>query len=426
MILFYILIAITPFLNPPIVWRLVGSTATFKLLGALCAIYALIDIISRGSIPAYFRTCQAWFFAALVVLASISFFTRGYGHFLQNPILIYSDFVAFFFVTIALVHSPKRLRWVLFAAAAGIAYGSVDIIHEWFDGHRFFAGYRSGDSVGDGNYFSTSAALILPFVFLMIFHARKSWEKLFFSSCLLLSLGAIMLTGSRGGTLATAVSFLYVIRHSRRARNLTLVTLLILPLAVFLPASPIHRFLHPNERGINTEEFRLQAWEAGLRMFETHPFFGVGLGNFKILMPKYADPGVEIDTIAHNTYVEYLAELGPAGLFLFVAIAFSAFRSLRRVRRRTRPTGPTSGLYLAALALESGLIGYLVGACFLSAEYEKLLWLAIFLSICLPCLVSPGPRAEQETLVIETVPASSTGQRLHRAVPFYVEGRGSL
>lgn len=419
MILFYILIAVMPFVNPPIVWLLVGSTATFKILGTLCVFYALIDILRRGSIPAYFRTWQARFFAALVVLAAVSFFTRGYGHFFPNSaLLIYVDLVVFFFVTIALVHSPKRLRWALFASAVGIAYGSADIIREWVLLHRTYEGYRSGDSVGDGNYFSTSAALILPFVFLMIFRAKNSWEKLFFSGCLLLSLPAIMLTGSRGGSLAVATSFLYVIWHSRyRLRNLTLITLLVLPLAVFVPASPIHRFLHPRERGFSTEEFRLQAWMAGLRMFETHPFFGVGLGNFKILMPKYADPGVQIDTIAHNSYVECLAELGPAGLFLFVAIAYCAFRSLRKVRKRTRSSSPSSTLYLTALALESGLLGYMVGALFLSAEYEKLLWVVIFLSICLPRLVSPGPRAKQHSLPIETVLASSTGQQLHQAVP---------
>src|SRR5579872_1286371 len=187
MIFFYVLIAVMPFLNPPIVWRLVGSTATFKILGTICVCYALIDILRRGSVPAYFRTSQARLFSALVVLAAVSFFTRGYDHFFpSSALLVYSNFVAFFFVTIALVHSLKRLRWLLFASAAGIAYGSVDIIHEWLVLHGTYAGYRAGDSVGDGNYFSTSAALILPFVFLMIFRTKKSWEKLFFSGCLLL------------------------------------------------------------------------------------------------------------------------------------------------------------------------------------------------------------------------------------------------
>lgn len=404
MILFYLLIALTPFVNPPIVWRLLGNTGTFKVLGALCVVYAMIDIARRGSIPTYFRSWQARLFTTLVILACVSFFTMGSGIFLQNTtLLIYIDFVVFFLVTIAVVNSPNRVRWVMLAAVIGIAYGSADIIREWLIFHNSMAGYRAGDSVGDGNYFSTSAALVLPFVFLMIFHTKKLLGKLYFLGCLLISLVAIMLTGSRGGALAIAVSFLYVIWHSsHRVRNFTLIGVLALPLLILVPVSPLYRFLHPKEHGLNTEKTRLWAWEAGMKMFETHPFFGVGLGNFKLLMPVYAAPGVDFKSVAHNTYIEYLAELGPIGLLLFLGIAYCSFSSLRRVRIRTRSTGPPSVLYLVALSLEAGLLGYLVGALFLSAEYEKLYWMVIFLSACLPDMMRPRVSSELQALAAGT------------------------
>lgn len=387
MILFYLLVALAPFANPPIIWRILGSTGTFKVLGGLCVIYVIIDISRGGSIPAYFRTAQARFFVALFVLASFSYFAMSAS--LQNTtLLIYLDFVVFFFVIVTLVNSMGRLRWTLLASILGIAYGSADIIHEWLRFHSTMAHYRAGDSVGDGNYFSTAAALILPLVYLMIFSAKKSSEKLFFLGVLLISVVAIMLTGSRGGALAVATSLLYLIWHSRhRVRNLVLIIIVALPLSIFVPVSPLNRFLHPKMRGVNTEETRLEAWGAGLKMFKDHPLFGVGLGNFKALMPLYVAPGVDFKSIAHNTYVELLAELGPLGLIFFLAIVFFAFRSLRNVRRRMRELDPQSFLYLTSLSLESGLIGFLVGACFLSDEYEKLFWVVIFLSICLPRFV---------------------------------------
>ena len=410
MILFYILVALTPFANPPLIWRILGNTGTFKILGALCVLYALVDIGRRGTIPAYFRTWQARLFVALLLLASASFFAIGQGSFFRNTtLLIYLDFVVFFFVTIALINSPRRLHWVLTASVIGITYGSVDIIREWLYMHRYNPWYRAGDAVGDGNYFSTSAALILPFVFLMIFNAKKFSGKLFFLGCLLISLTAIMLTGSRGGALAVATSFLYVIWHSRhRVRNFALVGVVTVPLLIFVPVSPLYRLLHPTAHGINSEQTRLDAWVAGLKMFESHPIFGVGLGNFKVLMPEYAAPGVDFESMAHNTYIEYLAELGPLGLMLFVAITFSAFFSLRKVRRRARDNGPPSELYLAALSLEAGLLGYLVGALFLSAEYEKLLWVVIFLSVCLPTLVRPRTHVETQSIAVES-PAVPVG-----------------
>ena len=406
MILYYILVALTPFLNPPLVWLVLGSSGTFKILGALCVIYTMFDVVHRGSVPGYFHTWQERLFAVLFVFAFFSFLIMSNGGFLQNTTLLtYLDFVVFFFVTIALVSSVRRLRWVLLAAVVGIAYGSADIIREWLQMHGSNPWFRAGDVVGDGNYFSTSAALILPFVFLMIFNSRQLLGKLYFLGCLLLTLAAIVLTGSRGGALAVATSFLYVIWHSpHRARNFALVSVLALPFLVLVPVSPLYRLLHPVNQwnGINTEQTRLDAWVAGLKMFETHPLFGVGVGNFKTLMPQYAAPGVQIDTIAHNTYIEYLAEMGPAGLLLFLAITFCAFHSLRKVRKRTRGPGPPSLLYLASLSLESGILGYMVGAFFLSAEYEKLLWVVIFLSACLPDLVQPLQPLEPEAMACDT------------------------
>lgn len=403
MILFYLLIALAPFVNPPIIWRILGSTGTFKVLGALCVIYVIVDIAGGKSLPAYFRSAQARLFAALFVLASISFFVMS-DNIENTTLLIYVDFVIFFFVTVSLVNSARRLRWTLLASVLGIAYGSADIIHEWLRFHSTMANYRAGDSVGDGNYFSTSAALIVPFILLMIFNAKKSSEKLFFSGCLLITAVAIMLTGSRGGALAVAVALLYLIWHSRnRIRNLLLIAAVTLPLALFLPASPLNRVLHPRTHGVNTVQTRLEAWSAGMKMFEAHPVFGIGLGNFKTLMPLYSPADLDFKSVAHNTYIEYLAELGPIGLLFFLGIAFFAFRSFRKVRYRMRELDPKSFLYIASLSLESGLLGYLVGACFLSAEYEKLFWVVIFLSICLPRFVPKTSRPP--TAIVETVVA---------------------
>ena len=59
------------------------------------------------------------------------------------------------------------------------------------------------------------------------------------------------------------------------------------------------------------------------------------------------------------------------------ASAFHAFA------RTTRLRGGPEAVELATWAegLRSGLTGYVVAGCFISAEYEKILWISIFLSI---------------------------------------------
>ncbi len=121
-------------------------------------------------------------------------------------------------------------------------------------------------------------------------------------------------------------------------------------------------------------------------MVKAHPLVGVGLGNFKELMPRYTDPGARVDNIGHNSYLEVAAETGIPQLLIFVGILFSSYRSFEQVRRRMEHSGPKL-IYEMALGLEAGLVGHAVGALTLSAEYQKLLWLVLCLSMCLPALV---------------------------------------
>ena len=120
-------------------------------------------------------------------------------------------------------------------------------------------------------------------------------------------------------------------------------------------------------------------------MIVAHPIVGVGLGNFKELMPAYSDPGVKTDTIGHNAYLEVAAEMGIPQLLIFLGILFFSYRSFEQTREKTERLGPKV-LYEAALGLEAGLVGYAVGALTISAEYQKLFWLVLSLSACLPAL----------------------------------------
>ena len=145
-------------------------------------------------------------------------------------------------------------------------------------------------------------------------------------------------------------------------------------------------------------------------MVKAHPWVGIGLGNFKPLMTRYADPEDKIDTIAHNTYIEVAAELGLPALIVFLAIFVAAYEALGQVRRRA--PGPNL-LHQAAFGMQAGLVGYAVSMFFLSAEYQKLLWLVIFLSMCLPPLARP---AEPETSSCEPGDGASDQSRTPRTV----------
>jgi len=110
-----------------------------------------------------------------------------------------------------------------------------------------------------------------------------------------------------------------------------------------------------------------------------------------------------VNRIAHNAYVEIGAELGLPGLFVFLGILFFSYRTLGRVRVRAfRAKQPF--IWQTALGLQAGLVGAAVAIFFVSGQYQKLLWLAIFLSMCMPevlrlSLLAPSPSEEADVTV---------------------------
>lgn len=97
---------------------------------------------------------------------------------------------------------------------------------------------------------------------------------------------------------------------------------------------------------------RMAHWQAAWGMFQDHPLFGIGIGNYASAYPAYALPHWD-DPLghAHNYYLNVLAETGLVGfgayLAMWIAIFWAAWRSLRS----------TSGL---AQFTAAGLFGVLV------------------------------------------------------------------
>jgi O-antigen ligase/Tfp pilus assembly protein PilF len=162
---------------------------------------------------------------------------------------------------------------------------------------------------------------------------------------LALLLAAIFLTGSRGGMLATLAGTALVVglRFGRKGIGLLLVLVL---LGIAAPNPLRDRVLA--EHAINPVSYaRVQIWESSLRAMADHPF-GVGLGLYQYVYPRYAQP-VEgeitrygkVAQNAHNEYLQMGVEMGLAGLLVFIwgviLVAREAARALQeRLGRRQR------------------------------------------------------------------------------------------
>ena len=250
---------------------------------------------------------------------------------------------------------------------------------------------RFGDRLGVGlyetNYFATILVLVIPLAFVFASQAATPTRRWLWMGAGLLLVFELFLTSSRGGFLGLLVAgMVYVYRrHGLGGAAAVMIVLLagiiVVPTdlgsrmwAVFDTDTPAPAGLEASNRA------HVALFWAALRMIGDNAIFGVGPDNFKSLSTLYT--GLEQGNIAHNSFLEVAAEFGLPVFVIFVLLVFSVFRILNRAAR----LGATpEGWRLAGWAegLRSGLTGFLVAGCFISAQYEKMLWLAVFVTIVL-------------------------------------------
>ena len=206
----------------------------------------------------------------------------------------------------------------------------------------------------------------------------------------------VLLTFSRTGlfTLALALIGGLLFASRRRARSGAAA------LAVILVAVAYVIFFAPPEARerittVGNGSGRTDLWTVAWRMVEDKPVAGVGAGNFPVTSFNYVlEPGA-LDArylisptgllqVAHNSYLEVMAELGVIGFTLFVVLLILAVVAASRAAKNFMRAGDRR-METLSRALVAAQVGMLGGSVFTSLQYSKQMWLLLALG---PALLS--------------------------------------
>jgi hypothetical protein len=401
MFFFYWLIAIMP-LDQHRFWGqpLFGTFTPVKVLGLVALLVAVFQMMTSGKFPQLLQSTQARWYTAFVVFQCSSYLFQGgqlvYGF---TPYTNVFSIVSLLIAVLTLINSRQRLYHTILVAIGAVGFSSLYTIRQQ-QKYGDITYFRPGGMLGDANEYALVVGLWMPLAFVWAFSKRPRWERALCFGCLASTLLGTTFAASRGGFLGLAAAFLFLIwRSQHRVRNLVIVTTLLVPLLLLSPSSPLQRFKAPSYGDQLAQQARLITWRAGLKMIQSHPLTGIGINNFKPYVTAYENPGENVASLAHNTYVEIAAELGLPALIVFLGLFASSFIALERIRRRANATRLTH-LANIAVGIQAGLCSYLVSAVFVSAWWQKLVWLLLFLTICVNRLGSAAVSRHQRRILV--------------------------
>jgi O-antigen ligase len=386
----------------PFVW--VGPT--FALLLLLFAWVGTLPAQRRAGWPAlrgHGRTVISliltliWFAISLAWAPDPS---RGTELILQYTIAI---FVAI--IVITTIQEPRHARWVFIAFVVGATLSVVaGFLVSGLDPGSLDAD-EEGRLSGGGGDPNVLAAGLVPAIVLagaVFSRYRHPIGRIGIAFAVAIMMAGLVATQSRGGILSAiiaAVAALVVLRH-HRAQVLAGLAIVATVAGLWFAAFPSAWQRVTEYQGGGTG--RTDLWRIALRVNAAHPINGIGLGNFEAEAKLFVRrPGqltyvrliVDKPHVAHNTYLQILAETGVIGLLLWASAVLALMGATRRAGKELE-RARMPDLAMMARALLVAQIAMLAAMFFISDGFDKRLWVLLGLGAVLLGIARRGaPKA---------------------------------
>jgi len=369
-----------------------------RAIGLFAVGFWVFSVLTTGRLrkPHAFHLA-VWVF---VIWNIVSFFwTFGLDETMQR-IVTYAQLFGMTWLLWDLYTTPATLRAGLQAYILGAFVSIGSTLFNYLTGQEAYA-YSGGRYTGS-NLNAVDLALILALGIPVAWHlaapaddGTKSYGlRLINYAYIPGALFAIMLTASRMALLAIIPAFLFILgtvarlKLSSRVLIFGALTGALFALQPYIPQSSITR-LSSTGISITLGDIggRADIWRTGIAVFSEHPLWGVGSGAFRTV--------VQFNSVAHNTYLSVLAELGIAGFALFLIIlAIAVYHAIRQARW-------DSGFWLTVLMV------WAVGVFALTWEQRKPTWLFLTLVVVSAGLSSQRDESTLRPGLVRQLPRGS-------------------
>ena len=360
------------------------------IFGTLALVTLVVERLGRGLGPSR-MTPEV---GGVIALAAVMFATVPLSTWPGGSFAIFSDlFVKIVIILIVMINtltSPERIRRVIIIVALGATYVGGRAVLDYARGVNLNAEGRITGAIsglfGNPNDMAANLVTFLPFAVALGLRRDYRVFRLVALCGVPLITAGIIFTKSRAGTLGLLAMLAVLLYQTGRLRPAVAAVVLAAGLAAvpLLPESFTARMasiVDAEQDPTGSREARKTLLREGLKTFLAHPFTGVGAGQFE----NYGADGQKPSwRQTHNAPLQVAAELGIAGLSIYLFLIWTAFsacltalRNARAVRRANPREDRADWLALNAAMLLAALTGWFVSAMFASVAYYWTLYLLL-------------------------------------------------
>lgn len=235
----------------------------------------------------------------------------------------------------------------------------------------------------NSNDMALHLVMLTPIALALFFSTRSIIKKAFYGAFAGLMVVGNVVTFSRGGLLglvAAMAVLLWKLGSRHRLLVFALAFSLAFSLIVFMPGTMVERLSSifdptSDASGGASAISRRALLFRSLLVTAFNPLFGVGIGNFHHVSIH--------EQVSHNAYTQVGAEIGIAGMLLYVMLMVTAFKRMRGIEREMPEAREHSRFYYLAVGLQASLVGYMVCSFFISVAFQHYIYYLLGYAICL-------------------------------------------
>ncbi|MDQ2902188.1 MAG: O-antigen ligase family protein [Ktedonobacteraceae bacterium] len=240
----------------------------------------------------------------------------------------------FLVVVPGMVHTVRQVKWVIAAySIIGMVYalGTIFAAPLGLYSKEVILGVRRPEIFGSvSSGLGTLIVLFTCIALCQALYAIQSVKRLgWVALTALFSIGVIMTIGRESWVALLLAALAIIAIYTRNWKAPLAALLLLLPLVVITGATD---FFDP-AKTYGTDRFKI--WQDAITIWQHSPLIGIGAGNYQFFDLAY---GTDIVGVAHNQYLQVLAEMGIPGfaslLWALVSVLWICIKNFRTTKTR--------------------------------------------------------------------------------------------